>query len=141
MWAQEILTFAARPRGCHLITSEVQAAVARHLARVNIGVLYLYCMHTSCSISINENCDPAVRSDLENVLSRLVPEDAGYQHRDEGPDDMPAHAKSSIVGVSHFIPVRRGKLLLGRWQGIYLCEHRESGGSRQVVLTLQGELM
>jgi secondary thiamine-phosphate synthase enzyme len=137
MWVQEILTFS-KPRGCHLITNEIIASVARHLPQIRIGILYVYCPHTSCSVTINENCDPDVRSDLETSLNRLVPEEENYLHRDEGPDDMPAHIKSSLMGVSHYIPIRRGKLALGRWQGIYLNEHRTHATNREIILTLQG---
>ena len=139
MWVQEILTLSTKPRGCHLITTDIIAAVARHLPLIRIGILYVYCPHTSCSITINENCDPDVRSDMETSLNRLVPETENYLHTDEGPDDMPAHVKSSLMGVSHFIPIRRGKLALGQWQGIYLNEHRNHGGQREIILTLQGQ--
>ena len=137
MWAQETLTLA-KPRGCHLVTNEVVSLIFPHLQRVKIGILYIFCMHTSCSITINENCDPNVRRDMEDTLNRLVPESPLYRHKSEGPDDMPAHFKSSMLGVSHFVPIQNGKLMLGTWQGIYFCEHRDNESLRQIVLTIQG---
>lgn len=139
MWAQEILQVRL-PRGMHLITQEVISILNPHLSRINIGLLHLFCMHTSCSISINENCDRDVRLDLEDALNNLVPETAKYRHDAEGLDDMPGHIKSSLIGVSHSIPIRNGKLLLGTWQGIYFCEHRNIASNRQIVLTVQGQL-
>ncbi|OMJ87041.1 hypothetical protein SteCoe_11282 [Stentor coeruleus] len=101
----------------------------------------MFCMHTSCSISINENYDSDVRKDLEDTLNTIVPQNPRYRHSMEGLDDMPAHVKSSLLGVNQFIPIRNGKLMLGTWQGIYLCEHRDHGGNRQIVLTIQGQAL
>ena len=110
------------------------------LADVSVGLLHVFIQHTSASLTINENADPTVRVDFEEVFSRLVPENQPYyKHNDEGPDDLPAHIKSSLLGPSLTIPVTDGRLALGTWQGIYLCEHRDYGGSRRLVLTLQGE--
>lgn len=128
---------AAKPRGFHLITSEVLS----HLPQLpQTGILHIFVKHTSCSLSINENYDPDVRGDMERIFNHMVPENQPYyEHTLEGSDDMPAHAKSSILGVSLTIPITRGKLNLGTWQGIYLCEHRNYGGSRTLVCTIIGE--
>ena len=139
MWVQETLNIS-RPRGCHIITNEVKSLISRHLERIDVGILFLFCKHTSCSLSINENYDPAVLRDMEDHLNYSVPESRNYRHDAEGPDDMPAHIKSSMLGVSHFIPINNGKLLLGTWQGIYFCEHRNHGGNRNIILTLQGSV-
>ncbi|TPD55246.1 MAG: YjbQ family protein [Thalassolituus maritimus] len=139
MWTQKTIQLKARPRGFHLITREVEQALPE-LADVSVGLLHVFIQHTSASLTINENADPTVRVDFEKVFSRLVPENQPYyKHNDEGPDDLPAHIKSSLLGPSLTIPVTNGKLALGTWQGIYLCEHRDYGGSRRLVLTLQGE--
>jgi len=139
MWSQKSIQLKARARGFHLITRDIEQAVPE-LAEVSVGLLHVFIQHTSASLTINENADPTVRSDFEEVFSRLVPENQPYyQHNDEGPDDLPAHIKSSLLGPSLTIPVTDGRLALGTWQGIYLCEHRDYGGSRRVVLTLQGE--
>ena len=108
------------------------------LRRVKVGLLHLFLLHTSASLSINENADPDVLLDLESALSRLAPDHAPYRHTVEGADDMSGHVKTSLLGVSLCVPVRDGKLCLGTWQGIYLCEHRANGGPRRLVLTLQG---
>ncbi|KZY98485.1 hypothetical protein A3746_20020, partial [Oleibacter sp. HI0075] len=129
----------ARARGFHLITRGIEQALPE-LADVSVGLLHVFIQHTSASLTINENADPTVRVDFEEVFSRLVPENQPYyKHNDEGPDDLPAHIKSSLLGPSLTIPVTNGRLALGTWQGIYLCEHRDYGGSRRLVLTLQGE--
>eukprot|EP01094_Clydonella_sp_ATCC50884_P029537 TRINITY_DN927_c0_g1_i1.p2 TRINITY_DN927_c0_g1~~TRINITY_DN927_c0_g1_i1.p2 ORF type:complete len:144 (+),score=38.60 TRINITY_DN927_c0_g1_i1:355-786(+) len=138
MWHQSVLTLRRRPRGMHLITSEIEGELGEQLRRTRVGLLHLFLQHTSASISINENCDPDVRKDLETVMNRVVPEEGPYLHTDEGPDDMPAHAKSSLIGCSLSIPVRDGSLALGTWQGIYLCEHRDHASQRRIVLTLNG---
>jgi len=139
MWSQKSIQLKARARGFHLITRDIEQAVPE-LAEVSVGLLHVFIQHTSASLTSNENADPTVRSDFEEVFSRLVPENQPYyQHNDEGPDDLPAHIKSSLLGPSITIPVTDGRLALGTWQGIYLCEHRDYGGSRRVVLTLQGE--
>jgi secondary thiamine-phosphate synthase enzyme len=129
---------AARPRGCHLVTRDVLTALPE-LASVRTGLLHVFIQHTSASLTINENADSDVRRDLESALNAIAPEDFPYVHTLEGPDDMPAHVKASLMGSSVSIPVGEGKLLLGTWQGIYLCEHRNHGGNRSLVLTLWGE--
>ncbi len=137
-WFQRTLELPPFRRGFHLITGHVVESLAE-LRQVEIGLLHVFIQHTSASISINENADPDVAADLESALNAIAPEDFDYTHTIEGPDDMPAHVKSSLVGSSVTIPVRAGRLLLGTWQGIYLCEHRNRAGSRRLVLTLQGE--
>ena len=138
MWQQRLITLRPRSRGFHLVTDEVQRALPE-LASCKVGLLHLWLQHTSASLTINENADPAVRRDFERFFQRLVPEDGrGYEHCDEGPDDLPAHFKSSLLGVQLQIPVSDGHLALGTWQGIYLGEHREQGGARRVLATLQG---
>ncbi|WP_370293887.1 secondary thiamine-phosphate synthase enzyme YjbQ [Thalassolituus sp.] len=139
MWTQKTLQLKSRSRGFHLITHDIEQAIPE-LRRVSVGLLHVFIQHTSASLTINENADPTVRTDFESVFNRLVPENQPfYQHTLEGSDDLPAHIKSSILGPSLTIPVTDGELNLGTWQGIYLCEHRNYGGSRRVVLTLQGE--
>ncbi|MBV1909856.1 MAG: secondary thiamine-phosphate synthase enzyme YjbQ [Kangiellaceae bacterium] len=139
MWKQNIIILAPRRRGFHLITDEV----LEHLPEIktcNIGLLHLFIQHTSASLTINENADPTVRSDLESHFNHFVPESQSYYRHDyEGPDDMPAHIKSSILGASVSVPITTGHLNLGAWQGIYLCEHRNIGGNRKLVATVQGE--
>ncbi|WP_224798461.1 secondary thiamine-phosphate synthase enzyme YjbQ [Idiomarina abyssalis] len=136
---QTELQLRARPRGFHLITSEVEQALSQ-LGQVQVGLLHVFIRHTSASLTINENADPTVRQDFESHFNEMVPENAPYyRHTFEGPDDMPAHLKSSILGSSLSVPVTNGRLNLGTWQGIYLCEHRDHGGARTLVLTLQGE--
>lgn len=137
-WHQRSLQLRARPRGCHLVTAEVLAQLPE-LATVNMGLLHLLLLHTSAALTINENADSDVRVDLEQALNRLAPEDEPYTHTMEGPDDMPAHIKASLLGCSLTLPVRAGRLVLGTWQGIYLCEHRDRGGPRQLFATLWGE--
>ena len=138
MWTQKTIQLKARARGFHLITRDIEQALPE-LADLSVGLLHVFIQHTSASLTINENADPTVRVDFEDVFSRLVPENQPYyKHNDEGPDDLPAHIKSSLLGPSLTIPVTNGKLALGTWQGIYLCEHRDYGGSRRLVLTLQG---
>ena len=125
-------------RGFHLITQHVEREIPE-LRTIRVGLLHVHIMHTSASLTINENADPDVRRDLEMSMNRIAPEDFPYVHTLEGPDDMPAHVKASLLGSSVTVPVRDGRLCLGTWQGIYLCEHRDHGGSRTLVLTLQGE--
>lgn len=137
-WFQKTVRLAPRARGCHLITDDINAAVPE-LASIRVGLCHLFIQHTSASLSINENADPDVRKDMETVLNRLVPEKAEYRHTDEGSDDMPAHAKASLMGASVTLPITDGRLALGTWQGVYLCEHRDSGGPRKVVITINGE--
>ncbi|UQY43820.1 secondary thiamine-phosphate synthase enzyme YjbQ [Erwinia sp. PK3-005] len=138
MWHQQTLALGAKARGFHLVTDEIveQLPVLRE---INTGLLHLLLQHTSASLTLNENCDPTVRSDMEQHFMRHVPESAPYQHDYEGADDMPAHIKSSLLGVSLLLPVNRGRLVLGTWQGIWLGEHRIHGGSRRIIATLQGE--
>ncbi len=132
------LTLPAAPRGFHLVTRQVVAAIP-DLADVRAGLLNVFIQHTSASISINENADPDVPVDLEMAFNKIAPESWPYVHTCEGPDDMPAHIKASMLGNTLTIPVSSGQLCLGTWQGIYLCEHRNHATSRRLVLTLQGE--
>ena len=138
MWFQKEILLKARPRGFHLITQEIVREL-QEIERVEAGLLHVFIKHTSASLTINENADPSVRADFETFFTRAVPQDLGYQHEDEGPDDLPAHIKASLLGASVTIPVTRGRLNLGIWQGIYLCEHRDRGGARTLVVTLTGE--
>ena len=138
MIAQRRFALEPRPRGFHLVTREVAAALPA-LGDCAAGLLHLHLLHTSASLTINENADADVPADLESSFNAIAPEDFDYRHTVEGPDDMPAHVKASMLGSSVSIPVRAGRLLLGTWQGIYLCEHRNRAGGRKLVLTLQGE--
>lgn len=138
MWYQQTLILSAKSRGFHLVTEEIVIQLT-HLHRLPIGLLHLLLQHTSASLTLNENCDPKVQTDMERHFLHQVPENALYQHNDEGPDDMPAHIKSSLLGASLTLPVRHGRLMLGTWQGIWLGEHRIHGRSRRIVATLQGE--
>ncbi|TVP61016.1 MAG: YjbQ family protein [Halomonadaceae bacterium] len=139
MWHQQVIQLAPRKRGFHLVTDEVRGAVAE-LATVKVGLLHLFMMHTSASLSINENADPTVRGDMERFFRETVPENAPYyQHTLEGADDMPAHILAVLLGPSLTIPLAKGEMLLGTWQGIYLGEHRDHAGSRRLTVTLQGE--
>lgn len=138
MWYQKEVRLAPRSRGFHLITDEVERALPE-LANVQVGLLHLFIQHTSASLTINENADPTVRVDFESWVNRAVREnEPWYRHTLEGADDMPAHIKASLIGNNLTIPVTNGQLNLGTWQGIYLGEHRDQGGSRRLVLTLQG---
>ncbi|MFV1940569.1 secondary thiamine-phosphate synthase enzyme YjbQ [Pseudomonas luteola] len=138
MWHQRQITLRARSRGFHLITDEVELALPE-LKSCQIGLLNLWLQHTSASLTINENADSAVRRDFERFFNQLVPQNVpGYEHDYEGPDDLPAHFKSSLLGCSLTIPVQAGRLALGTWQGIYLGEHRDHGGARRIMATLQG---
>lgn len=137
-WHQARITLPAFRRGFHLITKQVVDALP-HLASTKVGLLHVFIQHTSASISINENADPDVPRDLETSFNSIAPEDFPYVHTCEGPDDMPAHVKSALLGSSVTIPISDGKLSLGTWQGIYLCEHRNHGGQRSLVLTIQGD--
>ena len=139
MWIQKEFQLAAKPRGFHLITSEILRAIP-DINQIEYGLFSLFIKHTSASLTINENADVTVRTDFESHFNVFVPEGAPYyQHDYEGDDDMPAHLKSSILGVSLNIPITQGRLNLGIWQGIYLCEHRNQGGSRTVVATISGQ--
>ena len=136
---QQALQLKERKRGFHLITSEIINAIPQ-LAEVKIGVLQIFIQHTSASLSINENADPTVRKDFEMYFNKAVPEnDPDYLHDDEGSDDMPAHLKAALLGSSAMVPIRNGRLALGIWQGVYLCEHRNHGGQRNLMLTAWGE--
>lgn len=137
-WIQRTLHLPAHPLGFHLITREVVAALPE-LGQIDVGVLNVFLQHTSASLTINENADPDVPADLEASFSAIAPEDFPYRHTAEGPDDMPAHVKTSLLSCSLTIPVGKGQLCLGTWQGIYLCEHRHQGGRRKLVLTLWGD--
>ena len=137
-WYQHHLTLPAAKRGFHLITHEILAA-APELERVGTGLLHVFIQHTSASLTINENADADVPLDLESSFNAIAPENFDYRHTIEGPDDMPAHVKASLLSSSVSIPISQGRLCLGTWQGIYLCEHRNQGGRRRLVLTLQGE--
>jgi secondary thiamine-phosphate synthase enzyme len=138
-WIQKEIILAPRPRGFHLITEEVVRALPE-LARFRIGVAHFFIQHTSASLCVNENADPTVRVDLERGFDTLAPENAPYyRHTVEGPDDMPAHIKTALIGTSVSVPITDGRLNLGTWQGLYLCEHRDRARSRRVVATVSGE--
>ena len=139
MWLQREITLSSRTRGFHLVTGEVVEALPE-LGELKVGLAHLFIRHTSAALTLNENASPDVRRDFESWASAAVPEDAPYwTHTTEGPDDMPAHIKASLLGPSLSLPVADGRLALGTWQGIYLCEHRDSGGSRSLLATLWGE--
>jgi secondary thiamine-phosphate synthase enzyme len=139
MWRRREITLAPRPRGFHLITREVLSALPE-LEEYSVGLLHLLIAHTSASLALNENASPDVRDDFEAWFNVIVPERAPFwTHTFEGPDDMPAHIKASLLGPSLTLPVGAGILELGTWQGIYLCEHRDHGGARRLIATLQGE--
>ena len=139
MWAQREIRLEPLPRGYHLITREVLAAMPQ-IAQLRVGLLHLFLRHTSASLTLNENASPDVRRDFGAYFDHAVPEDAAYwTHTLEGADDMPAHIKASLLGSSLSLPVAGGRLALGTWQGIYLCEHRNAGGSRSLVATVWGE--
>lgn len=138
-WIQKEITLASRPRGFHLITREVLDQLAE-LQEIQVGMAHFFILHTSASLTLNENASPDVREDMESYFNEAVPEGAPYYtHTIEGSDDMPAHIKASILGPSLSVPIRRGRLKLGTWQGLYLCEHRDHGGRRKLVVTLWGE--
>jgi secondary thiamine-phosphate synthase enzyme len=140
MFIQKEITLYSRPRGFHLITGEVLKQLPE-LKKVKTGIAHLFVQHTSASLTINENADPSVRSDMETFFNRAVPESdmKYYEHTLEGADDMTSHIKASILGSSVTIPVTDGEFNLGTWQGIYLCEHRNHGGARRIVVTINGE--
>ncbi|WP_087024543.1 secondary thiamine-phosphate synthase enzyme YjbQ [Thaumasiovibrio subtropicus] len=140
MWQQQTLSLSPQRRGFHLITDEITNAIEPMISHLNIGLVNLFIQHTSASLTLNENADPTVRTDMEAHFNRYVPEDAPYyEHTYEGSDDMPAHIKASLLGNSVTIPIRQGELALGTWQGIYLGEHRNHGGHRRIIITVQGE--
>ena len=139
MWLQREIELRARPRGFHLVTDEVVGALPE-LRELGVGVCHLFIRHTSASLTLNENASPDVRRDFETWFNAAVPESfGGWTHTFEGDDDMPAHIKASLLGPSLTIPVRDGGLALGTWQGVYLCEHRDSGGARSLLVTVFGE--
>ena len=136
---QKTITLPQKARGFHLITAEVTRALPE-IAHITAGICQVFIQHTSASLTINENADPTVRQDFEMFFNKAVKEnDPDYRHNDEGDDDMPAHLKASLLGSSVSMPVRNGRPALGTWQGIYLCEHRDHGGPRSLVITAWGE--
>lgn len=137
-WKQRQIDVGPFSSGLHLITSDVVKALPE-IKHCRVGLLHVFIQHTSASLTINENADPDVLHDLQSRLADLAPEDYPYRHTSEGPDDMPAHIKTALLDSSLTIPVADGRLALGTWQGIYLCEHRRRAGRRHLVLTLQGE--
>ncbi|GAX26132.1 hypothetical protein FisN_18Hh248 [Fistulifera solaris] len=148
LWFQHEITVTAPKRGCHLITADIQKAAGESIRQCQIGLCNIFVQHTSASLTINENADPDVRTDMETALNKIVPaqwnRDGTFRHTMEGDDDMPGHVKSSLMGVSLTIPIRQGRLALGTWQGIYLNEHRDQGGwggghARNIIITIQGQ--
>lgn len=138
IWDQTFIELAPMPRRFHLVTNEILAQ-APDMANCEAGLLHLFIQHTSASLAVNENADPDVRGDFERHFNVMVPENAPhYEHTMEGPDDMPAHIKSTLIGPSLTLPIHHGRLALGTWQGVYLCEHRDRAGGRRIVATLQG---
>ena len=139
MWLQKQVRLTAKPRGFHLVTAEIMQQLPE-IARFDLGLANFFLQHTSASLGINENADASVRRDMEAHFNVIAPENASYyEHTYEGPDDMPAHIKSSLIGCEVNIPIGNGELMLGSWQGIYLGEHRDHGGSRQLIVTLRGD--
>jgi secondary thiamine-phosphate synthase enzyme len=139
MWIQKTISLSPYSRGFHLITDRIVENIPE-MSQIKTGLLHLFIKHTSASLTINEDADSTVRTDFESHFNQLVPENQSYyQHTSEGSDDMPAHLKASILGSSVSVPIAKGKLALGTWQGIYLCEHRNYGGNRTLVVTIQGE--
>ncbi len=136
-WFQQSITLAARCRGFHLITAEVVESL-NDLSKIDVGLFHLFIQHTSASLTINENADPDVRVDMETAANLICPESMPFVHTCEGPDDMPAHVKASLMGASITVPIANGRLALGTWQGIYLCEHRNRGGRRRLIATYYG---
>ena len=138
LWFQKTVQMKPRARGFHLVTRDLLAEIPE-IKQIEIGLCHLFIQHTSASLTINENADPTVRVDFESHFNRMAPENAPYyRHTLEGSDDLPAHLKASILGNSLTVPITNGRLNLGTWQGIYLCEHRDHGGSRTIVVTLTG---
>ncbi len=137
-WFQREITLKPRPRGVHLVTGEIVDALPE-LGELDIGLAHLFIRHTSASLTLNENASPDVRRDFETWLNVAVPEQFAWTHTLEGADDMPAHVKAALMGSSLSLPISRGRLALGTWQGIYLCEHRDRGGARSLLATLSGE--
>lgn len=137
-WMQKTIRLPGQRRGFHLVTSHIVNAMPE-IEKLSTGLLHVFLQHTSASLSLNENADPDVRVDLETAMNAIAPESFPYTHTCEGPDDMPAHVKSALIGCELTIPVGDGQLQLGTWQGIYLCEHRNHASGRRLVLTLWGE--
>ncbi|KAJ2764944.1 hypothetical protein IWQ56_004288 [Coemansia nantahalensis] len=138
-WFQITHMFPARGKGSYLVTRELEQAMGSELRQYRVGMCNVFLQHTSASLCLNENVCPEVRQDLTMALDHMAPDSLNYKHDDEGPDDMPGHVKSAVMGVSLDIPIRDGRLALGTWQGIYLCEHRVHQHRRTVVITVQGE--
>ena len=137
-WFQKEIVLPPHPRGYHIITHLIENGL-EDLKNINTGIAHVFIKHTSASLTINEDADPSVRTDFESHMNTMVPENAPYYlHTAEGPDDMPAHLKSSILGSSVTLPITNGKFNLGTWQGVYLCEHRNRGGSRKIIVTISG---
>ena len=138
-WIQKEIVLPSHPRGYHIITHLIENEL-NGLNEINVGIAYIFIKHTSASLTINEDADPTVRADFESHINKMIPENAPYyQHTIEGSDDMPAHLKSSILGSFLIIPITQGQFNLGTWQGIYLCEHRNNGGKRKILVTINGE--
>ena len=137
-YLQRSITLNARKRGCHLITDELLSHIQPDISTFHIGLIHIFIQHTSASLTLNENADSDVRLDMNDQLDRIVPESQSFRHDAEGDDDMPAHVKASLMDSSVTVPIRGGRLALGTWQGVWLCEHRDSGGSRRVVVTMHG---
>ena len=137
-WHQRNVTLRPRPRGVHLVTEEIIDALPE-LSGLRMGLAHLFIQHTSASLTLNENASPDVRRDFETWFDAAVPEDFAWTHTLEGSDDMPAHVKAALMGSSLTLPITEGRLALGTWQGIYLCEHRDRGGARKLLVTLSGE--
>jgi len=138
-WKQHEVILRPRPRGFHIVTREILAQIP-DLGAISVGLAHVFIQHTSASLALNENADPEVRVDMERYFNRLAPENEPYYtHTYEGLDDMPAHLKSVILGSSVTVPISNGRFNLGTWQGIYLCEHRDRGGARRLVVTINGE--
>jgi secondary thiamine-phosphate synthase enzyme len=139
-WFQHELQLPAFPKGIHTITDRILDAMPE-ISQVKVGLLHVFIQHTSAALTINENADPDVLVDLDRVLDTVAPEEFPYRHTEEGRDDMPSHVKASMMGSSLLVPIRDGRLCLGVWQGLCLCEHRRHGGRRRLVLTMQGEVL
>ena len=137
-WIQKQIALPSFSRGFHIVTRHILDELPE-LSQIKVGMLHVFIKHTSASLTINENADPDVPRDMESSMNAIAPEDFPYLHTCEGPDDMPAHVKASMMGSSVTVPISDGRLNLGTWQGIYLCEHRNHGGSRKLVLTIQGD--
>ncbi|MEA2156807.1 MAG: hypothetical protein QOE11_2947 [Solirubrobacteraceae bacterium] len=137
-WSQHEISLRPRPRGVHLVTAEIAEALPE-LRELHIGLAHIFIRHTSASLTLNENASPEVRRDFETWMNVAVPEQFAWTHTLEGPDDMPAHVKASLMGSSLSLPISAGRLALGTWQGVYLCEHRDHGGARSLLVTLNGE--